>query len=263
MDASPRATTYVVTLQDQSTGQTISSPPVTGNEWAPDQPLTRGTTYAWQVAGSRCRRNGNRRAEASGSARQVHGGGRSGQPTGFERLPASHLVRGVLYANAGLLDDAERELAALSAQNPNSEVADRLLKADSRISTMTISLRVFFVAVCASALGAAALLAQTPAPADNLLEFVIGNGPHAGTYKLSTSDIMCMHFKQRIQVAAAFKDFDASDLKKIGEAGINIVNPDEAGPKRGNVLVAFGVGATKVRRGTPCRSLATAPARLR
>jgi hypothetical protein len=46
----------------------------------------------------------------------------------LERLPASHLVRGVLYANAGLLDDAERELAALSAQNPNSEVADRLLK---------------------------------------------------------------------------------------------------------------------------------------
>jgi hypothetical protein len=40
--------------------------------------------------------------------------------------------------------------------------------------------------------------------------------------------------------AAVYKDFDASDLKKIGEAAINIDNPDEAGPMRGEVLVAFG-----------------------
>jgi hypothetical protein len=110
---------------------------------------------------------------------------------------------------------------------------------------MTSSLRVFFVGVCASVLGAAALLAQTPAPGDNLMEFVIGNGPHAGTYKLQPSGVMCMHLKQLNQVAAAFKDFDERDLKKIGEAGINIVNPDEAGPKRGNVLVGFGARGDK------------------
>jgi hypothetical protein len=51
---------------------------------------------------------------------------------------------------------------------------------------------------------------------------------------------MCMQFKQQKQVTAVYKDFDASDPKKIGEAGINITNPDEAGPKRGDVLVAFG-----------------------
>ena len=128
---------------------------------------------------------------------------------------------------------------------------------------MTISVRVFVVVAAASALGVAAL-ASAPAPSDNVLEIVIGNGPHAGTYKLSTSAVMCMHFKQQQQVTAVYKDFDASDPKKIGEAGINITNPDEAGPKRGDVLVAFlGGGATNVRRGTPCRSLATARARLR
>jgi hypothetical protein len=104
---------------------------------------------------------------------------------------------------------------------------------------MTTSVRVFLVVACTSAIGAAAL-ARTPAPSDNLLEFVIGNGPYAGTYKLQTSDVMCMHFKQQKQVTAVYKDFDAKDLKKIGEAGINILNPDEAGPKRGNVLIAFG-----------------------
>jgi hypothetical protein len=103
---------------------------------------------------------------------------------------------------------------------------------------MTTSLRVFVVAA-ASALSVAAL-AGAPAPGDNVLEIVIGNGPHAGTYKLSTSEVMCMHFKQQKQVTAVYKDFDASDPKKIGEAGLNITNPDEAGPKRGDVLVAFG-----------------------
>ena len=103
---------------------------------------------------------------------------------------------------------------------------------------MTASLRVFFLVAAASALGAASFSA--PAPSDNVLEIVVGNGPHAGTYKLSTSAVMCMHFKQQKQVTAVYKDFDASDPKKIGEAGINITNPDEPGPQRGDVLVAFG-----------------------
>jgi hypothetical protein len=123
----PGATTYIVTLQDQATGHTISSSPLARNEWVPDHPLTRGATYAWQVAGS-----------VSGSAEVV--APRPPAPPArfrvldspaanqFQTLPASHLVRGVLYANAGLIADAERELAALSAQNPNSEVADTLLK---------------------------------------------------------------------------------------------------------------------------------------
>jgi hypothetical protein len=104
---------------------------------------------------------------------------------------------------------------------------------------MTTSLRFLVGVAAASALGVAAF-ASAPAPGDNVLEIVVGNGPHAGTYKLSTSDVMCMHFKQQKQVTAMFKDFDASDPKKIGEAGLNVTNPDEAGPKRGTVLVAFG-----------------------
>ena len=102
---------------------------------------------------------------------------------------------------------------------------------------MTSPVRLFLVVAGASALGAAAL---AYAPPDNTLEIVIGGGPHAGTYKPPTSTIMCVHFKQQKQVTAVYKDFDASDLNKIGEAAINISNPDAAGPKRGEVLVAFG-----------------------
>ena len=61
---------------------------------------------------------------------------------------------------------------------------------------MTTSLRLFLVVAAASALGVAAL-ASAPAPSDNVLEIVIGNGPHAGTYKLPASRSMCMRFKEQ------------------------------------------------------------------
>ena len=124
----PGATTYIVTLQEQSSGDTMNSPPLAGVEWTPERPLIRGRTYVWQVAGS-----------ISGMEIEIVAPKPPDPPARFivadtaeadrlERLSASHLVRGVLYANAGLLDDAERELAALSVQNPNSEVVDRLLR---------------------------------------------------------------------------------------------------------------------------------------
>lgn len=104
---------------------------------------------------------------------------------------------------------------------------------------MTTSLRVFVVVAVASALGVAAR-AGGPAPGDNVLEIVIGNGPDAGTYKLPTSAVMCAYFKEGKNLAAIYKDFDATGLKTISDAAINVLNPDEAAPKWGSVLVAFG-----------------------
>jgi hypothetical protein len=43
-------------------------------------------------------------------------------------LAESHLVRGTVYAHAGLMDDAEREWSAFLARNPESEVATALLR---------------------------------------------------------------------------------------------------------------------------------------
>jgi hypothetical protein len=89
----------------------------------------------------------------------------------------------------------------------------------------------------AGTLGAARLTAGAP---ENTLEIVIGGGPNAGTYKPPAADVSCMYLKQQKQFNAVYKDFDAKDAKKVGEAGINILNPDDPGPKRGNVLVDFG-----------------------
>jgi len=37
------------------------------------------------------------------------------------------LILGIVYANAGLLDEAQRELQTLLNSNPNSEIARKLL----------------------------------------------------------------------------------------------------------------------------------------
>lgn len=113
--------TYTVTILDEATGATINSPPLRATEWTPDQPLARGQTYTWQVAAS------------SGGAELV--APRPPEPpvrfivadsasaARLEQLPVSALVRGVLYANAGLLDAAESELMSIKA---NGQEADRV-----------------------------------------------------------------------------------------------------------------------------------------
>ena len=77
-------------------------------------------------------------------------------------------------------------------------------------------------------------------PAGNTLDIVIGNGPHAGTYKPPAETVICLHAKTQNRYSAAWKDFDAHDAKAIAEAGISVSNPDGAGAKQGDVRVAFG-----------------------
>jgi len=116
---------YIVTLQDQSTGETISSPPVQRTEWAPEQALARGRTYAWQVA-------------ASAGGKEVVVPRPPDPPVRFaiadastasrlDDLPSSPFVRGVLYADAGLLDDAEREFKKVGADRQGADHVDAFL----------------------------------------------------------------------------------------------------------------------------------------
>jgi hypothetical protein len=117
-------TTYIVTLQDHETGETTSSRS-DHVDWSPDHPLVRGRIYAWQVAASLGGREILAPAPPEPPARFMVV--EPAEAVRLEQLPASHLVRGVLYANAGLFDDAARELGELSSQNPDSGVAKGLL----------------------------------------------------------------------------------------------------------------------------------------
>jgi hypothetical protein len=42
--------------------------------------------------------------------------------------PESHLTLGVLYAEAGLLDDAEQHLRLFISNNPRNDIAQKLLQ---------------------------------------------------------------------------------------------------------------------------------------
>jgi hypothetical protein len=120
------ATGYTVTLQDETTGVASSSSAVEAAEWMPPSALTRGHRYVWQVAAVV---GGTEivapQPPAPAAKFQVLD---EATATSLERLPASNLVRGILYAQAGALDDAELELMALSARNPGSPAAEALLE---------------------------------------------------------------------------------------------------------------------------------------
>jgi Putative zinc-finger len=119
------ASTYIVTIQDEATGETLNSPTLHDHTWSPDAPLTRGHTYLWQVAASFNGIETVAPKPPDPPAKFFVVGAEDASR--LAKIPASHLVRGILYANAGLVDDAERELAAVAAQNPNSDVVSRLL----------------------------------------------------------------------------------------------------------------------------------------
>jgi hypothetical protein len=78
------------------------------------------------------------------------------------------------------------------------------------------------------------------AQAGDSFEIVIGSGPHAGTYKLPGDNTICMHMKAQKRFSGAYRDIDAKDPKTVNSAGINIVNPDDPGPKQGQVNIQFG-----------------------
>jgi anti-sigma factor RsiW len=117
--------TYVVRLRDEVTGATVVSPPLRATEWTPPAPLARGETYVWQVEASAGGRDVTAPVPPAPAARFWIVD--AAEAARLAQAPASHLVRGVLYASAGLLDEAERELTALQAQNPESEMIRRFV----------------------------------------------------------------------------------------------------------------------------------------
>lgn len=123
------ATSYKVTIYDANFNAVATSPALMTTSWTVAPSLARGNIYTWQVTAMKDGEeikspqppapeakfkvlDGAKAAEIQ-QARQAH--------------PTSHLTLGVLYAQAGLLADAEREFGALLRANPNSEVARKLL----------------------------------------------------------------------------------------------------------------------------------------
>jgi hypothetical protein len=123
------ATSYTVSVFDASYKQVARSEMLVTTEWQIPRPLKRGSVYSWQVT-------------ALVDGREVTSPVKPAPTVQFKVIESrtvseverikrtysnSHLAPGVLYAQAGLKADAEREFAALVKANPRSSAARNLL----------------------------------------------------------------------------------------------------------------------------------------
>ena len=123
------AVSFVVQVFDSSFNKVVMSPPVTTTEWTTSDPIERGRIYSWQVVATIDGKEViSPEAPAPEAKFKVL---EQSQVVELERLKRnhskSHLVLGVAYAQAGLMEEAESEFRALVNTNPKSPVAQRLL----------------------------------------------------------------------------------------------------------------------------------------
>jgi hypothetical protein len=121
--------TYVVSIYDAKYQRVAESPRIRQIEWMPDHPLPRGQIYTWQLTALIKGKQIRTPLPPAPEARfQVLSLAAAEQLEKAQNDHAnSHLLLGILYARAGALDDAERELTALLAANPDSKLAKDLL----------------------------------------------------------------------------------------------------------------------------------------
>jgi hypothetical protein len=128
------AVSYTVSVFDQDFRLIAKSEPLTKTGWLIPQSLDRGTTYSWQVTALKDGKEvvspvrpapeARFRVLDSAAVEEVERYRRSGTN--------SHLAAGVVYARAGLREEAEREFRTLMKENPDSAVARRLLRSVQR-----------------------------------------------------------------------------------------------------------------------------------
>ena len=138
----PDAVAFFVTITDLDTGQKQRSGPITSMHWSAREPLQPGHRYRWSVVAHlsdgqethapfppapEARFKVLDRDKAAALRRLVGSGG-----------SLSPYVRGMLYAQEGLIDDAEREFERLVDLNPRSAVAKKLLRNVRSLRTRAI-----------------------------------------------------------------------------------------------------------------------------
>ena len=124
------AQSYTVSVTDADLNEVATSPPLNTTEWRISKPLKDGGIYSWQVTAlkdgvkitspvlpapqAKFKVIDRSTSEMLQQARRTY--------------PDSHLTLAVLYAEAGLIDEAEQELRAVVRDNPRASIAQKLLR---------------------------------------------------------------------------------------------------------------------------------------
>ena len=122
------ATAYLVEVYDSKFDLVAASPLLTDHRWAAHG-LRRGQVYSWQVkAVKEGQEFKSPRPPAPQAKFRILDQAKAGELAKARRAyPSSHLMLGLLYAEAGLANEAEQEFRKLQKANPNSELARTLL----------------------------------------------------------------------------------------------------------------------------------------
>jgi hypothetical protein len=123
------AITYEIQIFDNEFHEVDSSGTIKETKWTPVMPLTRGALYQWQVIANK--KDGTERTPTPPSADAKF---RVLDTRTFDRVEAArkdnnHLLAAALLAKASMKDEALKELDALSAENPNSDLVRQLSSA--------------------------------------------------------------------------------------------------------------------------------------
>lgn len=124
------ADSYSVVIFDYQFNRVVQSASLSTTQWTPPLALRRGATYFWQVTAVADGKEILSPGAAAPEAKFAVLGEGEAEELKRARLsvPDSHLTLGVLYAQAGLLDEAEREFQLLVEANPKSLAALKLLR---------------------------------------------------------------------------------------------------------------------------------------
>lgn len=119
------AARYSVRVTNQSFDQVANADNLTATQWTLPEPLVRGQKYSWQVTAYR---DGKETLSPSANFLVLDKTKASALAAAQKNFGANHLAMGVLYAEAGLLDDAAREFRAELKTGPQSVKARKLLQ---------------------------------------------------------------------------------------------------------------------------------------
>ncbi|HEX6715999.1 MAG TPA: hypothetical protein VF088_02745 [Pyrinomonadaceae bacterium] len=124
------ATSYVVEIYDEQFKLVQSSPPLTTLSWTTVQSLPRGRVYSWQVKATKdgAETTSPRPPAPQAKFRVLDQAKANELARAKQAYASSHLTLGLLYADAGLLKEAEQQFRILLQANPNSNLARSLLR---------------------------------------------------------------------------------------------------------------------------------------
>jgi hypothetical protein len=126
------AAKYVVSIFDAKFEKVAESPELTGTDWRVSKALPRGQVLIWQVTADRAGRRLRAPQPPAPEARfEVVPEDVANRIAAIEQQhPGNSLLRAVLYANAGALDEAEEALRAMDSSDHYRESLAKIRKGE-------------------------------------------------------------------------------------------------------------------------------------